>query len=171
MKYLNKTNNPKVALEIIKRQRPRFIAKASVGKPYAVKAKSGLSESISYFAEYIFSDVYKDLDGDKIPQIKLEQQIDGMKGDLEHCNLLNLEGFDKSDLFTVVKSQFIGDTMTGTILFNTNHKQFEAVWNEVLNDKFGISLEVDKDDFTIGGITGALNPRVQRAKLLNAYAA
>jgi len=169
MKYLNRTNNPKVALELLKRQ-SNVIAKASVSKPYMIKAKGGLSESTSYFAEYIFGDIHKDLDGDKVPQLKLEQKIDGLEGDLEHCNLFNLEGFDRDKLFTVINSQYVGDKITGTVVFNTNHEQFETVWEHVLNDEFGMSLEYDSE-WNIKGLSGAINPRNQRAKLLNAYAA
>lgn len=164
----------KIITKIIEnRKRNTIIAKASITKHYSYKAKGGNEKSESFFAEFAFADIHKDKDGDEIAQSTLELKLDGMKGDLEHCNLKDLPGFDKQHLFEVVKSFYQGDKMLGMVKFNTDHEQFPAVWDHIQNDNFGISLEYLRRDGidTVSGLSGALDPRNERSKLIHAFTA
>jgi len=128
-----------------------------------------------YFAEYIFADTKLDLDNEEIPQEILNTKVNGMKGDLEHSRLNDLEGFDKSDLFEVVDSFYQGDKLFGKVKFNKNHKQFKPVWYLNTIGKFGISPEYNRKVsnnkyLDLVGVTGTINPRNPRSKVINAFA-
>ena len=120
-------------------------------------------------ADFIFGDVNKDLDGDEISYQSFLKKINGMQGDLEHVNLYGQEGFDTNPLFEVTESFFSGDNMMGTVRFNSIHEQFPLVWNMCEQGEFGISLEYSKNSKQIVGISGAIKPRNERAKIINAY--
>jgi len=80
---VSKTHSPtqakKIALGVAKNREKRFktIAKASVVSPRIYKTKSLCGEAQAYFADFIFADINKDLDGDRVPQLSL---LDNLKG-------------------------------------------------------------------------------------------
>lgn len=162
----------KIAWSIVKnkfkQKEGKWIAKSCSVKPYTVTAKSALSESRGHFAEFIFADIHRDLDGDKVPQNSLIEKLDGWEGDIEHTNLYDKEGFDRNPLFKVMNSHYSGDKLLGTVKFNTEHLQFPIVWEHIMKGDFGISMEYTKD-WEIVGITGTIKPRNERSKVLNAY--
>ncbi len=150
------------------------VAKATVSNPREYVGKSALAHNHTYMADFVFGDMTTDADGDNIPKDSFLKKINGMIGDIEHCNNFPSEAnkeFDKNPLFTVKDSFFNGDQMVGTVEFNDSHKQFEGVWNKVQKGEFGISLEYVKsnDNYDIIGITGALKQKNKTSKVLSYY--
>jgi len=134
-----------------------------------------IDDSKEYFAEFVFADTKEDLDKESIPQNIINTKVNGMKGDLEHARLNNVEGFDKSDLFEVIDSFYQGDKLFGKVKFNKQHKQFKQVWYLNTQGKFGISPEYTRFKSNhkykdLVGITGTINPRNPRSKVVNAFA-
>jgi len=137
---------------------------------YLIKAKSSFSKKNKFMAEIVFSNTNKDKDGDKIPYTTLLTNLVGMKADLEHANLDNIEELDKSNLFTVIESFFDGTNHIGLVEFNSEHKQFDNIWENI--GRFGASFEYklkDENQYEIVGLSGTFDPRNEGAKVINAY--
>jgi len=168
-------------LNQIKNQRNQVIVKGTFHNCYEVSMKSALNTGKNYYAEFQFSDTFKDTDGDEVKQQVLEKDLKGFKGDLEHVNLKTqdeLEEYgmlylDKGNLFEVTQSYFKDNQLFGKVKFNTEHKQFDNIWNKhIKQGKFGISLEYQKRNEVLKkvvGISGTISPNNDRSKLIAAY--
>lgn len=161
----------KVALARISNQ-DNIIVKGNVHNVRTYSAKSDISDGTIHMSDFIFSDTQKDSDGDSFDYNLLTNKIEGMEGDLEHIDLypeLEDSGISRDRLFTVVKSFFNGNQMMGTVKFNSDHPNFKDVWQGCVNGKFGMSLVWNKTKNIISGISGTLDPRNKRAKIIQAY--
>ena len=135
-----------------------------------IMAKSTLSTDCSYMAEMIFSNTKQDSEGYSVPYGTLLTKLNGLKADLEHCNLRGIEELDHQYLFEVKDSFFDGTNHIGLVEFNPKHEQFQAIWEQI--GDFGASFEYEldsKDEPHIIGLSGTFNPVVEDAKVLNFY--
>ena len=170
---LNKLNNKgkRIALKAIRDRYVKKIAKSNgIKTKYRVMAKSMFSEGNSYMAEIIFSNTKKDSDGYTVPYTTLLTKLNGMKADLEHCNLRGIDELDHQYLFEVKDSFFDGTNHIGLVEFNPKHQQFGAIWEQI--GDFGASFEYEldeKDNPTIIGLSGTFNPVVEDARVINFY--
>lgn len=129
----------------------------AVAKQYKVQARSSLSTQANYMAEMNFGTIkLNEEDGVALPADSFIGNFNGMKADIEHANLFGKDEFDKSWLFEVKDAFFDGNNLVGMVKFNSDHKQFTQVWENI--DEFGASLEYNTNDFTITGLTGTFNP-------------
>lgn len=147
---------------------PAKIAKGSITCTREYKSKSLSGPASAFYADFIFSDINVDLDGDKVPINKIATKIDGMVADLEHANLYNRTEVSQQPLFQVKRSFFSDDKLFGTVEFFPSHPQFADVWSHCQNGDFGISMEYDAE-WNIVGVTGTMVPRNPRSKIINAY--
>lgn len=137
---------------------------------YYIKSKSNFSDNQDYFAEIIFGGTKIDEDGDVVSYNILLPKLNGMKADIEHANLRDLNEFDKDYLFEVVDNFFDGENSIGLVKFNKNHGQFKSVWEHI--DEFGASIEYQFNEdgaVRVTGLTGTFSPRYTNAKVINAY--
>jgi len=159
----------KVAIRLAKNSIGTIKAKSKLKKPMVINAKSQLSASKVYMAEYVFSNIKTDSVGDVMDQDMLCQNINGMKGDFEHTNLFNYEDFDDQVLFKVVDSHYDGTNLVGIVAYNTEHEQFPFVWEQTTEGNGGISIEYYEDFSGISGITWTIEPENEDCKLLAGY--
>jgi len=105
------------------------------------------------YIEFVVTSPAKTTKGERFhPQFirTVGNQLQGIKGDLEHANLLNLD-LPKMWIIKVLDSRVIGNEIHATAILNHLHPYYETVWEMLKEGKLGASIEVeyDDDDFVI----------------------
>ncbi len=77
--------------------------------------------------------------------LSIGNQLQGIKGDLEHANKLNLD-LPKEWIIKIIDSRVIGDEIHATAILNHLHPLYETVWELLKEGKLGASIEVEYGD-------------------------
>ncbi|RLF46441.1 MAG: hypothetical protein DRN17_00400 [Thermoplasmata archaeon] len=105
-------------------------------------------KEVRRYIEFVVTSPSKTTKGERFhPQFikTVGNQLQGIKGDLEHANLLNLD-LPKMWIIKVLDSRVIGNEIHATAMLNYLHPYYETVWEMLKEGKLGASIEVEYDD-------------------------
>lgn len=127
----------------------------STGKliSYEKPIDTGSELDVRRYIEFVVTSPTKTVKNEMFhPQFikSIGNQLQGIKGDLEHANLLNLD-LPKTWIIKILDSVVIGDEIHAKAVLNPLHPLYETVWNLLKEGKLGASIEVayDDDDFVV----------------------
>lgn len=179
----------KIAWAVIKKKyikspSGRWILKANKIRKQYVKANSDWGDELK-FIEFVVASPQLTSKRERLHQTFIQNignRLVGVKGDLEHANLLNLD-LPKEWVIKIIDSIVIDDEIHATAVFNSLHPYADVVWQLIKEGKVGASIELayDEDDYyydengrvyvdgKIIGVALTLEPANKDAMVYHAY--